>query len=137
MDESELQRLLFMNEAFYAAFSARDAGALEDLLAKDEPVWCLHPGWPLLRGRRQVMASWRSILGNEHSPPVVCVGAQAEIKDGLGLVCCYEKLEGAVLVATNLFRQEGGIWRLFHHQAGPCQDPPEEILAESPVVALQ
>jgi hypothetical protein len=34
-------------------------------------------------------------------------------------VVCGESIEGAELVATNVFVREDGTWKLVHHQAGP------------------
>jgi hypothetical protein len=34
-------------------------------------------------------------------------------------VVCGEAVDGAELVATNLFVREDGAWKLVHHQAGP------------------
>ncbi|HEY8013978.1 MAG TPA: DUF4440 domain-containing protein, partial [Dongiaceae bacterium] len=41
-------------------------------------------------------------------------------------VICYEEIEGAVLIATNLFVREGRSWKMTHHQAGPVATPSEE-----------
>ena len=42
---SELDAILFANEAFYHAFADGDSAAMEALWASQTPVCCIHPGW--------------------------------------------------------------------------------------------
>jgi len=121
---SQDTKLLFANEAFYAAFAAKDLAAMVDVWSAGEPLYCLHPGWPLLVGQDAVMQSWAGIFGS--GGPTIEGEAQTAYAEGqVGLVICTERLGNGVLAASNLFRLEGGRWRLFHHQAGPCADPPD------------
>ena len=125
---SDRDTLLFANEAFYTAFNAADAAAMRRLWVAAGPCFCLHPGWPALTGVAAVLQSWEGIFANRGAPPLDCRGARADLVGEVGVVLCYEVLDGAVLAATNLFRRVEGQWRLFHHQAGPCQSPPAEVL---------
>ncbi|TMA07756.1 MAG: DUF4440 domain-containing protein, partial [Deltaproteobacteria bacterium] len=56
------REVLEANAAFYAAFTQRDADAMDVLWAREVPVACLHPGWEPLSGREEVVSSWRRIL---------------------------------------------------------------------------
>jgi hypothetical protein len=116
VDETEV---LSQNRAFYAAFRQRDLMRMDDLWARKVEVACVHPGWQPIRGRPQVMASWRAILGQDNAPRIECSGATASILGETALVLCEELLDDGRLVATNLFVREEGEWRLCHHQAGP------------------
>lgn len=111
--------LLRANEAFYDAFAARDIEAMDELWARAVPVACIHPGWPALHGREDVMSSWRSILLGGSAPEIVCVQAQPALLGASGVVTCVERIGADALVATNVFTLEDGIWQLVHHQAGP------------------
>lgn len=131
MITSEETRILAANEAFYEAFSRRDFAAMDALWAREAPVACIHPGWDAIRGREEVMASWRAILQNPAGPPVTYVGATVHRMGEVAFVVCTELVSGVRLVATNIFLQEEGAWRMVHHQAGPAaqrfairQDPP-------------
>jgi len=124
MVPAELE-VLEANSAFYRAFAARDAAAMEALWARSAPVACVHPGWDALRGRDPVMASWRSILGGD-APHVRCTRASAHVLGSVAFVVCHETMEGARLVATNVFVRESGTWRMVHHQAGGLAQPPAE-----------
>lgn len=126
--------VLEANEAFYRAFSARDVAAVEAAWARRAPVACIHPGWDVLDGREEVLGSFRAILESGAAPEVRCTLAQARLLGEVAFVTCHEVLQGARLVATNLFVREDGAWRLCHHQASqlaPGQArprPPEQEL---------
>lgn len=110
--------VLAANLEFYRAFTTRDFAAMEALWARRTPVSCVHPGWPPLAGRDQVMESWHGILANPDSPRIVCYDEQVMLYGEAALVLCEEELDGGTLVAGNLFVREDGAWRLVHHQAG-------------------
>ena len=134
---SETAELLFINDAFYHVFRTRDLAAMDELWAAREQVACIHPGWHALTTRDDVMDSWHGILSNPDSPSIACRGARAYVMGHVGFVVCYEVIDGNVLVATNVFARENGVWKLVHHQAGPCNVPPEELEDEPEEGALQ
>lgn len=116
---------LFANDAFYLAFSEKDASAMDRIWARRHPVVCVHPGWPALSNREAVMESWESILSNPDAPAIVPHHARAFPMDSLVMVVCYEALGSQMLTATNLFVIEDDEARLLHHQAGLCAQPPK------------
>lgn len=116
VDEVEV---LAQNRAFYAAFRQRDLDSMDGLWAQRVKVACVHPGWQPIRGREQVMASWRAILGQANVPQIRCEEATAHVLGDTAFVLCEEVLGEGRLVATNVFIREEGDWRLVHHQAGP------------------
>ena len=126
---SQEAAVLFANEVFYEAFKARDLATMELLWAEGLPVACIHPGWRALTTRGEVMESWASILGNPAAPEVSCRNARAFRSDSSAFVICYEVIGRSVLVATNIFIDQGGAWRLIHHQAGACNLDPEALEA--------
>ena len=124
---SESAAVLFANDAFYAAFQSRDLEAMDGLWASAAPVACIHPGWPALSGREDVMDSWRSILNGDSPPDIRCRNAEAFVHGESAFVICYELVGGGVLVASNLFVREEGQWRMVHHQAGPVNMIPDSL----------
>ena len=112
-------RVLGANEAFYAAFNAKDEHAMERLWATSPAVACVHPGWNMLVGRKQVLASWGAIFANPDQPAIVSAGAVALVDGRLAVVTCRELVAGEPLTATNLFSLEGEEWRLLHHHSSP------------------
>jgi ketosteroid isomerase-like protein len=122
----DLDAVLAVNAEFYTAFAERDFAAMDNLWARGSPVACIHPGWPAVTGRDAVMASWERILGNANSPAIVCLSPEAFFCGDAIFVICYERIEDALLVATNIFVREDGVWRLAHHQSGPAAGEPEK-----------
>ncbi|MDC3954055.1 nuclear transport factor 2 family protein [Polyangium jinanense] len=115
-DEAEV---LAANAAFYAAFARRDLVAMDDLWARHAGVACVHPGWDVVRGRAEVMASFRAILSSPSAPAIVAKRPAATVLGDAAFVVCTESIDGNELVATNLFVREDGAFRLVLHQAGP------------------
>ena len=116
MDQRDV---LAANEAFYASFAARDMGAMDALWSRRDDVTCIHPGWNVLAGRDEVVASWEAILANPSQPRIVGGGARALVLGDTAIVVCRELVAGSPLIATNVFAREDGRWRLVHHHAGP------------------
>lgn len=118
--------VLEANRAFYAAFAAGDVAAMARLWADRVPVTCIHPGWPPLHGRSQVLASWRAILSRPPSS-ATAEDEQVVIHDGTALVLCRAQIGNQSLATTNVFLRTGDGWRLVHHQSGalarPAQPP--------------
>ncbi len=122
--------LLFANEAFYQAFSARDADALIELWDDQEECMCVHPGWNALFGVDAIIHSFESIFSGPAPPQIICHVANSTIMDGSGIVVCYEEIGAQVLVATNVFKQRGSKWLLVLHHAGPAQFLPKQTASE-------
>jgi ketosteroid isomerase-like protein len=123
--------VLAANRAFYDAFARRDVEGIEALWSESPAVACIHPGWDALRGREEVMASWRAILDNPSAPEIICTDATAHVFGDLAFVICSESVEGAALIATNTFAREGGDWKLVHHHAGPVSRGEEPVSRRS------
>jgi ketosteroid isomerase-like protein len=116
--ENALDRLLAANQEFYDAFDRRDIAAVEALWATAHPCSCVHPGWDVVTGRDEVLASWRNILANPAAPRIQCRNPYPLFHGDFAAVICHEVLADGVLVATNLFAEEDGAWRLVHHHSG-------------------
>lgn len=114
------ERLLFANDAFYAAFASADIRAMQDLWADKYPVSVIHPGADIVVGRAEVLASWKAILRDdtgfdiEHRNPV------ARLLGETGIVLCRERVGTHHLIATNVFVRIVDNWRIAHHQSGPA-----------------
>lgn len=115
---------LFANHSFYRAFTTRDIAAMGELWAETHPVYCLHPGWPALFGRAEVLDSWRRILANPQSPQIEGYGARVVQFGATATVVCYEQMAGGVCVASNGFVMEYERPRMVWHQSGTCDAPP-------------
>jgi len=125
---SDTDSLLFANEAFYRAFADKDMEAMADLWSHGHPVSCIHPGWGPLFDRSEVMSSWAAILDAPGALDIRCVGPTVQLYGDLGIVICFENLQGGTLVATNIFVRHGSLWKMIHHQGAPtsANAPPEQ-----------
>ena len=120
---SDEAAVLAANAAFYAAFESLSIEDMDAVWAYEEPVLCVHPGWPLLSTREQVMESWRRIFENASLMRFDITGAQVVVEGDAAWVSCTENLtqvlDGRVaeakIQATNLFRRHLGEWRVAHH----------------------
>jgi hypothetical protein len=121
--------LIAANAAFYSAFSAQDAEAMDALWSKDGPVACIHPGWGALSERRRIMESWQAIFDSPNAPAIVCLAPRAYDLGEVGFVICYEQLGETCLIATNVFARRDGAWKMVHHQAGPTSARPGQLAA--------
>lgn len=109
--------VLAANLEFYRAFTTRDLAAMDAIWARGAPVACVHPGWPALAERDQIIESWQGILGNPNAPRIACYDERVLLYGDTALVVCEEELDGGTLIASNLFVREDGGWRIAHHQA--------------------
>lgn len=130
------------NAEFYAAFEAGDLDRMSAVWA-DGPhapsVSCVHPGWPLLRGREEVLRSWALIMANTPYIQFVLTDLRTEVHGDQALVTCAENIltvddseeagglmAGGSVVATNVFLRVGGEWRLLLHHGSPVLNQMED-----------
>lgn len=111
------------NEAFYAAFEARDLDAMSELWLHEDHVVCTHPGWSSLRGWPAVSASWFALFQGDHPMQVILTRAEAEVRGDVGWVAVDENLiagaQAQTVAALNLFERIDGRWRMVaHHGSG-------------------
>jgi ketosteroid isomerase-like protein len=116
--------LLAANEAFYAAFEARDMDALSDLWEHSDRAFCTHPGWPTLRGWAPIASSFAALFQSAQSLQFILTECQVSVAGEAGWVSVDENLlgdqGGATVAALNLFlRTEAGQWRMVGHHGSP------------------
>jgi uncharacterized protein (TIGR02246 family) len=115
-------------EAFYRAFERGDLAAMADVWADDDAVVCVHPGGDRLRGRDEVLESWRQILGARMPRRFEIAGA-THIQDAwLAIHCVFESISHgprlehqARVVVTNVYRLTEAGWRMIVHHASPAE----------------
>jgi ketosteroid isomerase-like protein len=125
------------NQAFYDAVETSDLDALENVVLTGplaESVTVVHPGWPVLRGRREVMRSYALIMANTEYIHFFLPDVEFAFDGDTALVTCTENiltggpaeadgsagaLVGGLVVATNVFRRTSDGWRLWVHHGSP------------------
>jgi ketosteroid isomerase-like protein len=126
-----------VEEANTALYEAVERGDLEALgaLWLDGEVSVVHPGWPVLTGRGEVMRSYALIMANTEYIQFFLTDVEIAVMGDTALVCCTENilsggpaeddgdvgpLVGGLVVATNVFRRmEDGSWKLWSHHGSP------------------
>ncbi|MFE6702070.1 nuclear transport factor 2 family protein [Streptomyces sp. NPDC057718] len=129
------------NTAFYEALERGDYEALSGswLPGEDLTVSCVHPGWPVLTGRGEVLRSYALIMANTEYIQFFLTDVNISMTGDTALVTCTENilsggpaeegnalgpLVGQLVVATNVFRRTPDGWKLWSHHGSP-------VLAES------
>ncbi|MFD7865212.1 nuclear transport factor 2 family protein [Streptomyces sp. NPDC057682] len=137
------------NTAFYTAVEEGDLDALTSLFlpGEDLTVSCVHPGWPVLTGRREVLRSYALIMASTEYIQFFLTDVVVSMTGNTALVTCTENilsggpaeegslgpLVGQLVVATNVFRRTPDGWRLWSHHGSPVlAETGEETDEESP-----
>ena len=119
--------VLAVNEAFYRAFEKKDIEAMGAVWSQGTGSLCVHPGWNVLRGWKEIRSSWVNIFKNTAYIEINTEIITTEIRDHIAYVILTEnvlqiingrRLE-AQSVATNIFELLGSQWYLVHHHASP------------------
>ncbi len=108
-----------VNEAFYAAFEARDMDAMSALWTHDDRVVCTHPGWSVLRGWAAVASSWFALFQGPSAIQFILTDVHVALADGVAWVSLDENIIGDQLGSTvsalNLFVRSADGWRIVAH----------------------
>ena len=111
--------------SFYEAFSAGDFQAMDRLWSTESHVRVVHPGMSSMEGREAVMSSWKQILASTTAGTedfrIKPSRTQVEICGLVAICSCIETTSKGRgnLEAVNIYKREGGAWRMILHQAGP------------------
>jgi uncharacterized protein (TIGR02246 family) len=124
---------------FYAAFEAADLDRMSSIWVDDpHEVVCVHPGWPLLRGRAEVLRSWALIMANTPYIQFILTDTQTQIIGDQAVVTCSENIitadeettdgfaAGGSVVSTEAFVRTGGGWRLWLYHGSPVLNREED-----------
>lgn len=138
------------NTAFYEALERGDYDELSGrwLPGEDLTVSCVHPGWPVLTGRGDVLRSYALIMANTEYIQFFLTDVNVSMTGDTALVTCTENilsggpaeegnalglLVGQLVVATNVFRRTADGWKLWSHHGSPVlTDSDEDDDEETP-----
>jgi ketosteroid isomerase-like protein len=122
------------NTSLYTAVESADLdlmGALWLDGPEAESVVCVHPGWPPLHGRSEVLRSWAAIMAGTPYVQFFLTDVEVSVHGDAAVVTCTENVltggdggasfgfPGGRVAATNVFRRSDGGWRLWVHHASP------------------
>ena len=120
-----------LNQEFYTAFEHGDLDRMDEIWDADDDVVCVHPGWPMLRGRGSVLRSWALIMANTSYIQFFLTDVATVVDGDVAIVTCTENILTSVaaddgdsrVVATNVFRRRDGAWRMRVHHGSPVLAP--------------
>jgi uncharacterized protein (TIGR02246 family) len=126
---SEVQAVEAANTAMYEAFESADVDRMARVWDEADPsaVVCVHPGWPMLRGRDHVLRSWSAVMAGTDYIQFFLTDVQVSVLGDTAVVTCTENVltevsesgQSGQVVATNvLVRREDG-WRMQVHHGSP------------------
>ncbi|MGW7196910.1 nuclear transport factor 2 family protein [Streptomyces chryseus] len=130
---TDVERVEQANTAFYEAVERGDFEELSVIWLDDE-ISCVHPGWPVLSGRGEVLRSYALIMANTEYIQFFLTDVKVTVLGDTALVVCTENtlsggpaeeagelgpLVGQLIVATNVFRRTEDGWKLWSHHGSP------------------
>lgn len=139
-----------LNQAFYAAIESADLDRMSEIWVEDVPdhlvAMCVHPGWPMLSGRGEVLRSWALIMANTPYIQFVLTDVQTTVLGNVAVLTCAENILTAAdaedvgdtgfaagrVVATNTFVKTANGWRLWHHHGSPVLQTGDDEEEEEP-----
>ncbi|GII95652.1 3-dehydroquinate dehydratase [Sinosporangium siamense] len=128
------------NQTFYTAIENADLDRMTEVWAEDSEVGkvsCVHPGWPLLSGRAEVLRSWALIMANTPYIQFVLTDVVTTIIGDVAVLSCAENILTAgdagdasfaagKVVATNTFIRTPAGWRLWMYHGSPVLQGEDE-----------
>ncbi|MFG2760614.1 nuclear transport factor 2 family protein [Streptomyces wuyuanensis] len=139
---TDVENVEAANTAFYEAMERGDFEEVSGLWldgAEADDISCVHPGWPVLSGRGEVLRSYALIMANTEYIQFFLTDVRVSVSGDTAVVTCTENilsggpaeeagelgpLVGQLVVATNVFRRTPDGWRIWSHHGSP-------VLAES------
>ena len=124
---SDEEAVVEANQSFYRAIESLDNADMEAVWDPDPSVTCVHPGWPLMAGREQVLQSWSTIFDNTMVMQFTVRESSVRLAGGWAWVVCTESLRSVVngrvteatVEAVNIFHNRDGQWLIVHHHGSP------------------
>jgi ketosteroid isomerase-like protein len=137
------------NTTFYQAMEEGDLDTLTGLWldGPEDRIACVHPGWPVLTGRSEVLRSYALIMANTEYIQFFLTDVAVSVRGDTAVVTCTENilsggpaeesgelgpLVGQLVVATNVFARTPDGWRLWSHHGSPVLAETDEEEDEEP-----
>ena len=127
---SDVEQVEAANLAMYQAFESADVDRMARVWDDVEPgaLVCVHPGWPMLRGREHVLRSWSAVMAGTDYIQFFLTDVAIRVHGDTAVVTCTENVltevtesgqGGNTVVATNVLVRRGDGWRVQVHHGSP------------------
>ena len=121
------QRVREINERFYMAMNSLEIDEMDEVWMDDGAAICVHPGREAIIGYERIRESWIAIFSASNAMSIAASNERITVTADVAWVACTETismmteegLAAAAAQATNIFRREGGRWRMIVHHASP------------------
>ena len=117
------------NTAMYEAFESADVDRMARVWDDLDPdaVVCVHPGWPMLRGRGHVLRSWSAVMAGTDYIQFFLTDVRVSVLGDTAVVTCTENVltevtesgQAGQVVATNVLVRRPDGWRVQVHHGSP------------------
>lgn len=127
---SDVEDVEAANLAMYQAFESADVDRMARVWDDVDPsaVVCVHPGWPMLRGRDHVLRSWSAVMAGTDYIQFFLTDVEISVCGDTAVVTCTENVltevsesgqSGNTVVATNVLLRRPDGWRVQVHHGSP------------------
>lgn len=136
------------NTALYDALERGDLESMEERWLDSSGISVVHPGWPVLSGRTEVLRSYALIMASTEYIQFFLTDVDVRVLGDTALVTCTENilssgpaetdgsagpLIGGLVVATNIFhRAPDGSWKVWAHHGSPVMVEQDEVDEDGP-----
>lgn len=115
------------NAEFYKALESGSSSRTSDLWIQEDWVRCVHPGWDMVVGWKNVAESLDRIFEEGPNMRISPTSVKSSIFGNIALVTCVENItvfqesnfDSMQAVATNVFLSRDNRWMMVHHHASP------------------
>lgn len=128
-----MERVAEANQQFYSSIETGDIDLMRQVWAEEDQapdLICVNPGWPLLRGRAEILRAWSLVMANVPYIQYVLTDTHIGVQGDVAMVTCEENVltaeddspgfvAGGQVVTMNLFIRTDQGWRLWSHHASP------------------
>jgi ketosteroid isomerase-like protein len=146
---TDVEEVELVNTTFYDAVERGDFELLSGLWldGSEDGIACVHPGWPVLTGRGEVLRSYALIMANTEYIQFFLTDVVVSVSGDTALVTCTENilsggpteesgelgpLVGQLVVATNVFRRTVEGWKIWSHHGSPVLSENDEEADDEP-----
>ena len=113
------------NQTFYRTVDSASLEGMDQVWVHEDWVRCVHPGWDVLTGWKDVRESWDKIFQGEQRLKISTNDVSVRTLGEVALVTCIENItvsqgeafDSVQTIATNIFIRLDGLWLMAHHHA--------------------
>ena len=139
MSKADIKEIEKINHTFYEALNNANIDLMEEVWIKDDSAKCVHPGWSMLKGWKDIRDSWVKIFEGDTLAQVEISDIFIDINGKSAWLNCVERMnyviDNQIVITlaqtTNIFELKDSKWCIVLHHASPMPVPRSEITTET------